>query len=683
MGKSRSGRGPRRVLTPSLDRHIRGRIRVFAAVVAVVCFGGLLVRLFVLQILDPDNYADRAAGQQLRDTTLPAARGEIISADGVVLATSKTCWTIRASPRELDDALVEPAARALSEILELDYDATLEKLSRRSSNDCLLRRRVDADMANAVRTWCAENGARGIQVLQDTKRVYPEGDFMGCLLGFTDVDNQGLWGLELAYDEPLTGQNGVILTAKNAWGYDMPTHYSTLQEAVPGSSLTLTIRDDIQHYLESALCAAVEEHNVASRAVGIVMDVNTGAVLAMSTKPDYDPNNPRVIVDETVRARVNALTGEERSAALQTAQQAQWRNKAISDLYEPGSVFKLITCSAALDTGAVTRNTTFVCAGKIGVAGTTFRCANGHVHGSETVAQGLAVSCNPCFIQIGARLGKENFCKYFEAFGLRTATGIDLPGEIKRSEYYTADRMGPVELASCSFGQSSKVSYLQMITAVCAVVNGGKLMQPYVVQTITDADGQVTYQAQPTVKAQVIKEETSAVMRELMEGVVTSGTGRNAAVAGYRVGGKSGTSQKLDSENERARIASFVAVAPIENPQIAVLVCLDEPHSWTTSGGALSGPVCAEVLQKSLPRLGIEPSYNEEEQKKYFTTVPDVTGWRTAAAGQKLAEYSLTADVLGEGERVQSQYPAAGTSVRKNSAIQLDTTGTLDPAADE
>ena len=683
MGKSRSGRGPRRVLTPSLDRHIRGRIRVFAAVVAVICFGGLLVRLFVLQILDPDNYADRAAGQQLRDTTLPAARGEIISADGVVLATSKTCWTIRASPRELDDAIVEPAARALSEILELDYDATLEKLSQRSSNDCLLRRRVDADMANAVRTWCAENGARGIQVLQDTKRVYPEGDFMGCLLGFTDVDNQGLWGLELAYDEPLTGQNGVILTAKNAWGYDMPTHYSTLQEAVPGSSLTLTIRDDIQHYLESALCAAVEEHNVASRAVGIVMDVNTGAVLAMSTKPDYDPNNPRVIVDETVRARVNALTGEERSAALQTAQQAQWRNKAISDLYEPGSVFKLITCSAALDTGAVTRNTTFVCAGKIGVAGTTFRCANGHVHGSETVAQGLAVSCNPCFIQIGARLGKENFCKYFEAFGLRTATGIDLPGEIKRSEYYTADRMGPVELASCSFGQSSKVSYLQMITAVCAVVNGGKLMQPYVVQTITDADGQVTYQAQPTVKAQVIKEETSAVMRELMEGVVTSGTGKNAAVAGYRVGGKSGTSQKLDSENERARIASFVAVAPIENPQIAVLVCLDEPHSWTTSGGALSGPVCAEVLQKSLPRLGIEPSYNEEEQKKYFTTVPDVTGWRTAAAGQKLAEYSLTADVLGEGERVQSQYPAAGTSVRKNSAIQLDTTGTLDPAADE
>lgn len=262
------------------------------------------------------------------------------------------------------------------------------------------------------------------------------------------------------------------------------------------------------------------------------MEVDTGAILAMSTKPDYDPNDPRTIVDETIRQQVNALSGEERSKALQTAQQAQWRNKAISDLYEPGSVFKLITCAAALDTGAVTRNSRFVCAGKINVAGTNFRCANGHIHGSETLAQGLAVSCNPCFIQVGARLGKQNFCDYFAAFGLRAATGIDLPGEIKRSEYYTADRMGPVELASCSFGQSSKVSYLQMITAVCAVVNGGKLMQPHVVRSIRDTERNTVQQMEPTVKAQVIRPETSAVMRELMEGVVTTGTGKNGAVAG-------------------------------------------------------------------------------------------------------------------------------------------------------
>ena len=499
------------------------------------------------------------------------------------------------------------AAKALSEILNIDYDATLQKLSKRTSNDCLLRRRVDADLADAVRAWCTQNNAQGIQILQDTKRVYPQGNFMGCLLGFTDVDNAGLWGLELRYNDELTGKNGRILTAKNAWGYDLPTHYQTLVDAVPGNTLTLTIDANIQHWLESALAAAVEEHHVAERGVGIVMDVHTGAVLAMSCQPDYDPNAPRTLINKEVRDTVNALSGEERSTALQKAQQAQWRNKAISDLYEPGSVFKLITASAALDSGACRATDYFTCAGKISVAGTRFRCANGHIHGTETFARGLAVSCNPCFIQIGARLGKERFCDYFADFGLREATGIDLPGEIRRSEYYTADKMGPVELASCSFGQSSKVSYLQMLTAVCAVVNGGELMQPYVVAKITAPDGTIIKEMAPTVKRRVISEETSATMRRLMEGVVTGGTGKQAALEGYRVGGKSGTSQKLDSANEGARIASFVSVAPIDDPKIAVLICLDEPHSWTTSGGALSGPVCAEVLRKALPYLGVEP----------------------------------------------------------------------------
>lgn len=601
-----------RHLTPQQNPLMRRRARFLAAVLVVVCFGGLLVRLFILQVMDPQGYAARAADQQLRGATLPAARGEILSADGTLLATSETCWTIRAAPRELADELVEPAAQALSEILDIDYEETLEKLRKRTSNDCLLSRRVDRETADAVREWCTANDAQGIQIRQDTKRVYPQGDFMGGILGFTDVDNAGLWGLELQYNEELTGQNGQILTAKNAWGYDMPTHYQTLVDAVPGQTLTLTIDSNIQHWLESAMDAAVREHNVAQRGVGIVMDVQTGAILAMTSQPDYDPNTPRQIINEEIRAQVDALTGEERSAALQEAQQTQWRNKAISDLYEPGSVFKLITAAAALDSGVCQPDDTFVCAGKINVAGTWFRCANGHVHGVETFAQGLAVSCNPCFIQIGARLGKENFCKYFEAFGLREGTGIDLPGEVKRSEYYTADRMGPVELASCSFGQSSKVSYLQMLTAVCAVVNGGNLMQPYVVQRITDPDGTVVQEVEPTVKHRVISEETSATMCKLMEGVVTDGTGTHAAVNGYFVGGKSGTSQKLDSENEGARISSFVAVAPIDEPRLAVLVCLDEPHSWTTSGGTLSGPVCAEVLQKALPYLGIEPEVETE-----------------------------------------------------------------------
>ncbi|WP_317321352.1 penicillin-binding protein 2 [Subdoligranulum variabile] len=452
-----------RHLTPQQNRVMRRRARVLAAVLAAVCFGGLLVRLFVLQVLDPGGYAARAADQQLRGAVLPAARGEMYSADGTLLAASETCWTIRAAPRELADELVQPAAQALSEILEIDYEETLEKLSQRTSNDCLLRRRVDREMADAVRAWCVEHDAQGIQIRQDTKRVYPQGDFMGGILGFTDVDNAGLWGLELEYNEELTGRNGQILTAKNAWGYDMPTHYQTLVDAVPGNTLTLTIDANIQHWLESAMDAAVREHNVAQRGVGIVMDVQTGAILAMTSQPDYDPNAPREIINEEIRAQVNALTGEERSAALQEAQQTQWRNKAISDLYEPGSVFKLITAAAALDTGVCTPTDTFVCAGKINVAGTWFRCANGHIHGTETFAQGLAVSCNPCFIQIGARLGKENFCNYFEAFGLREATGIDLPGEIKRSEYYTADRMGPV----MNFGPRKNNDITMKINCFC------------------------------------------------------------------------------------------------------------------------------------------------------------------------------------------------------------------------
>lgn len=567
--------------------------------------------------------------------------------------------------------------------MNIDYDATLQKLSKRTSNDCLLRRRVDADLADAVRAWCTQNNAQGIQILQDTKRVYPQGNFMGCLLGFTDVDNQGLWGLELQYDAQLTGRNGTILTAKNAWGYDMPTHYSTLQDAVPGNDITLTIRADIQHYLESALSAAVAEHHVAARAVGIVMEVDTGAILAMSTKPDYDPNDPRTIVDETIRQQVNALSGEERSKALQTAQQAQWRNKAISDLYEPGSVFKLITCAAALDTGAVTRNSRFVCAGKINVAGTNFRCANGHIHGSETLAQGLAVSCNPCFIQVGARLGKQNFCDYFAAFGLRAATGIDLPGEIKRSEYYTADRMGP---GGAGFLLLRAKQQGELPANDHSRLRGGQRRQ---------ADAAPCGAVHPRCRAQY---RAAGAAHRKSAGHPARNQRRHARIDGGRCdhrhrqkrcrgglpcGRQNRTSQKLDSENERARIASFVAVAPIENPKIAVLICLDEPHSWTTSGGALSGPVAAEVLQKSLPRLGIQPSYTETEQAKYFTTVPDVTGWKAPAAAQKLSEYTLTADVLGQGERVVSQYPRAGTTVRRGSAIQLDTTGQLDPAADE
>ena len=587
------------------EQAFRARARLVALLLCGICFAGLIARLYWLQLAAGDWYTRRALGQQLRDTVVPADRGRIYSADGVLLAANSSCWTLRASPREMPADKLELAAHGLAQILELDEAALLEKFRDRASNDCLLRYRVERSMADAVRDFCEENGITGIRINQDSKRWYPQGEFLASVLGFTNVDNAGVSGLELEYNEQLTGQNGVVLTAVNAWGYTLEQSYETEQFPVEGSSLWLTIDANIQHYLENALNYAVQEHHVASRAVGIVLDVNTGAVLAMSTTPAYDPNQPRILYDEAARAAVDALSGEQRAAALQLAQQTQWRNKAVSDLYEPGSVFKLITCAAALDAGAITRNSSFYCGESISVAGTRFHCANHKRHGTQTVTQALENSCNQSFIQIGARLGKEAFCDYFAAFGLREPTGIDLPAEPKKSLYYTADRMGPVELASCAFGQSSKISYLEMAAAVCAVVNGGKLMQPYLVSDILAPDGTVLEHRDPVCKRQVIQPETSAVMREMMEAVVLYGGGRNAQISGYRVGGKSGTSQKLDSTDEKARIASFVAVAPIDDPQFLCLVCLDEPHSWTTAGGSLSAPVCAEVLEQTLVYKGV------------------------------------------------------------------------------
>ena len=606
------------------EQAFRARARLVALLLCGICFAGLIARLYWLQLAAGDWYTRRALGQQLRDTVVPADRGRIYSADGVLLAANSSCWTLRASPREMPANKLELAAHGLAQILELDEAALLEKFRDRASNDCLLRYRVERSMADAVRDFCEENGITGIRINQDSKRWYPQGEFLASVLGFTNVDNTGVSGLELEYNEQLTGQNGVVLTAVNAWGYTLEQSYETEQFPVEGSSLWLTIDANIQHYLENALNYAVQEHHVAARAVGIVLDVNTGAVLAMSTTPAYDPNQPRILYDEAARAAVDALSGEQRAAALQLAQQTQWRNKAVSDLYEPGSVFKLITCAAALDAGAVSKNSTFYCGESISVAGTRFHCANHKRHGSQTVTQALENSCNQSFIQIGARLGKEAFCDYFAAFGLREPTGVDLPAEPKKSLYYTADRMGPVELASCAFGQSSKISYMEMAAAVCAVVNGGRLMQPYLVSDILNPDGSILQHTEPVCRRQVIKPETSETMREMMEAVVLYGGGRNARIQGYRVGGKSGTSQKLDSADEKARIASFVAVAPIDDPQFLCLVCLDEPHSWTTAGGSLSAPVCAEVLEQTLVYKGVPRAVEQETDTDPAQTAADL-----------------------------------------------------------
>lgn len=655
------------------DRGMKRRSRLVAAFFSVVCFGTLVLRLWNIQITEYDFYAGRASGQQLRDSVVHAPRGSIVDCEGEPLAVSATCWTVRAIPREMADEHVQPAAKALAEILELDEAAVFEKLNQRKSNDQLIIRRINRQKADAVRKVCAENGWQGIQLHEDTKRWYPEGDFAASLLGFTNVDNDGLSGLELQYNSQLKGADGRVLSAKNAWGYDMPADYDTYIPPVPGNTLQLTVDKNIQHFLENHLEFAVREFNVTSRAVGIVMEVDTGRILAISTKPDYDPNEPRVLTDPKEREKVNSLTGEERSKALQTAQQAQWRNKAISDLYEPGSVFKLVTCAAALDSGAVTPSSTFHCGKAYKVAGIPFHCANHKSHGTQNLGLALANSCNQSFIQIGQQMGKENFCDYFEAFGLQGKTGIDLPAEPRKSEFYTADRMGPVELASCSFGQSSKITPIQVITAVSAIVNGGRLMQPYVVEKIVNADGKLVKETRPTVRRQVLKEETSEVMRQLMEGVVDGGTGRNGYVAGYRIGGKTGTSQKLDSEDEKARIASFVGVAPVDDPRIAVLIALDEPHALSNGGGALAAPVAARVIEDTMEYYGIERQYKPEEAEKMLLPVPKLVGRKAQNAVPSLAEQGFAAKIMGEGEKVLSQYPQEGEILPRGSTVLLYT----------
>lgn len=661
------------------NRGMKVRTRLVAGFFALVCFGMILFRLYYLQVVDYDFYAQRAAGQQLRDSIVPAARGDIVDANGQPLAVSATCWTIRAIPREMADEHVEAASRTVAEILELDYETVFEKLNDRTSNDKLLLRRVNKEKTDALRAACTENNWQGILLLEDTKRWYPEGDFAASLLGFTNVDNDGLAGLELEYNSLLSGTSGRVLSAKNAWGYDMPIDYDTYIEPVQGNTLQLTVDANVQHYLENYLSFAVTEYNVAARAIGIVMEVDTGRILAISTKPDYDPNEPRVIEDEGLRAQINKLEGEERSAALQIAQQTQWRNKAVSDLYEPGSVFKLVTCAAALDTGVIKPGSTFVCGKSYRVSGIPFHCANRKRHGAQNVSQALLNSCNQSFIQIGQRLGKTDFYNYFEAFGLCTATGIDLPAEPKKSEFYTVDRMGPVELASCSFGQSSKITPIQMLTAVSAIVNGGHLMQPYVVEKVIDANGKVVSHTVPIEKRQVISEETSAIMCSMMETVVATGTGRNAYVAGYRVGGKTGTSQKLDSADENARIASFVGIAPADDPKIAVLVALDEPHTFTTSGSVLAAPVVAKVIEDTLTYYGVERQYTFDEQTKMQATVSDQSGRARETAEAALNERGFAAKFLGGGGTVIRQYPVAGTQLPRGSTVILYTEEGIQP----
>lgn len=661
-------------------------MKIWGGILAGVCSIVIIARLFYLQVYASDQYQQLAEDQQLRVTTLTPSRGSIYDRNMTVLAQSADASTIVISPATIsDDEEKKLIADGLSEILDVSRDTILEKANMTESYYQVIKRRVEEDDTEKVREFISENDVRGISIVEDTKRYYPYGNFLAHVLGFTGSDNQGLAGLEAMYDSYLTGTSGRVLSAKNAWGDDMPYTYEEMYEQEDGYSLVLTVDAGVQHFVEKYLEIAIEEYHVESGAVGLVMDVDTGGILALAVKNDYDPNDPFTIFDEDTRAEIEEIEDdEERAQAYSDAQQAQWRNKAISDTYEPGSVFKSITAASALEEGVVTLEDAFYCGGSLTILDRTIHCDRTTGHGQESFLQGFGNSCNPVFMEVGARLGAENYLKYFEAFGFTEKTGIDLPGEaspVRGVTYHSLNTLSnAVSLAVSSFGQSFKVTPIQMATAVCAVVNGGKLVQPHVVDSIIDSEGSVVRSYDTEVKRQVISQEVSDTMLSMLEYVVTDGGGKNVKLAGYRIGGKSGTSEKLDLVDEYGnsldeRIASFVAVAPADDPKYLVMVLLDEPHpdNGLRYGSTLAAPVCREILADMLPYLGYEPTYSEEEAELIDVTTPYLIDSGLLDAQSTLRGLDLEAVVKGDGSTIVRQAPEAGMPIPKGGTVILYT----------
>ncbi len=641
----------------------------------LVCIGSL-VRV---ALVNGEAYKLKAEQNQLLDTTVSAQRGTIYDSNMNVLAKSASAWLVYIIPSKITtESQREAVVSLLSEKLGIDADTIREK-TMKESNYVKISGEVEEDTKNAIQDYIKQydkenKDAKLKQIIgtdPDTKRYYPYSTFASTIIGFVNSDDDGNAGVEMSYNSELTGTSGRIITAMNARQKVMSSEYETTYEAQQGANLVLTIDEVIQYYLEQSLDQALVDTG-AKYAYGIIMDVETGAILGMTSKPDFDLNKPNVISNQLVADRIAAIVDEaERSKETQNAKYSQWRNRTISDTYEPGSVFKTIVVAAALEEGVVDLNTSYTCVGGIQVANHYQKCWKPGGHGTETLTQGLMNSCNPFFITIGQKLGKENFYKYFEAFGFTEKTGIDLPAEsspVADVTYHSLESMGIAELSSSSFGQTFQVSPIQVITAVSAIANGGKLMQPYVVDSILDTDGNVIEKTQAKVKRQVISEKTASTVADMMEQVVSKGTGKNAYVAGYHVAGKTGTSEKIGKEG--AYIASFAGFAPANNPKISILIAIDEP-AGAHGGGVVAAPIAGEILEKVLTYLNIEPQYEDSEMKSVSSTTPSLVGQSVAQARAMTSGYTLK--VVGSGDKVVSQMPAADSQVRSGGVIVVYT----------
>lgn len=643
-------------------------------------FGAILFNLIRLQLVDGEELKKAAIDQSLQPTTLSAQRGTIYDSSGVkVLAKSASVWTVALEPAYIEDEDKKVLAQGLAKILDMDEDKVLE-LASQDSYFTYVKRKVETEQKDEILKFLDDNNiSRGVQLIQDYKRYYPYGNFMGPVLGFTGTDNQGLSGLEYQYDTELSGTAGRLVTAKNAVGTDMPFQYEQKVDAENGYDLVLTIDEGIQHFLEEGLEEGIEEFEVANGACAVAMDVNTGAILGLATKGDYDPNDPWTIADEDVQKEIDALPEDEQEAATSAALQKQWRNKAISDTYYPGSVFKMCTGSMAMEEGLVSEDTTFTCNYSYPVEGTgqSIHCWTTRGHGTETFVEGLCNSCNPFFVHLGELLGPQLFYKYFEAFGFTQKTGIDLPGEAT-TLYYTADQLNPMELATESFGQNFSITPIHMLAAASAIANGGYLVQPHVVDHMLDEDGNIVMTADTSYKRQVISSDTAERMTKILNINATSGTAKNGYIAGYRVCGKTGTSQKILEDNldtsKKHYIASYCGFAPADDPQVALLIYYDEPNPEIDYyGGSVAGPTFEKCMKQILNYLGVERKYTEEELEKIDTTAPNVTGKTVEEAKSSLEGEDLNYKVMGSGDTVLEQIPAFGEAIPQGGTVVLYT----------
>ena len=657
------------------NRIIQTRSFVLMILMGVVMFVLLFFRLFDLQITRHEELQSKAVNQQTRRTVVTASRGTIYDTAGNILAISSSAETIILSPLEINNALndtenpvtwtKDSLAAGLAEILGKDAASIRKRMDNVKSQYELIQLRADEEVAARVRAYVEENKISGVHLVADTKRYYPYGSLAAQVIGFVGDDNTGLYGLEAYYEEELEGQSGLVISAKDQAENDMLYTYEQYFAAKNGSDLTLTLDTTIQYYLEKGLEAMTDKFSAANGASGIVMNAKTGGIMAMASYPNYDLNDFLTVSDQTLQERIGR--GENTLAEMQLL---QWRNKALNDTYEPGSTFKILTLSAALEEGVVDKTTTVNCGGSVNISGYTIHCSNKNGHGLQTLVQSVGNSCNPAFINYGLRIGNEKFYEYMRSFGLMNTTGIDLGGEAVG--VFAADSsFTQLDLACYAFGQNFTVTPLTLISAQAACVNGGYLHTPYLVERITDSDGNVTYRHDSTPVRQVISEQTSATVRECLEYVVASGTGKNGQVAGYRIGGKTGTADKGQTGDV---VVSFLCFAPADDPQVIMLITMDTPSRATgtyVSGGNMVAPTASTVMAEILPYLGIEPSYSAEELLGMDTTVPNVIGSTVEQAKEKLKERALSYKIVGDGDTITDQTPAGGAIIPGKSTVLL------------